>query len=75
MTNTSVKKYESPVRENGDHNEKVPLTSFMTPPSDLTKLDLQEEEKAVTPSGDQSPGTPIDDDDDWMVIHALLFPF
>lgn len=71
-TKSSVKKYESPVRENGDHDGNAPSTSFMTPPSDLTKLDLKEEEKVVTPPEDQSPGRQIDGDRASTGVHCCF---
>jgi hypothetical protein len=55
--NVSIKKDEGSITENGNSSVYKPrLPSVMLPPSFLAKLDLKEEEKSKSPTGDQSPG-------------------
>ncbi|CAF4054809.1 unnamed protein product, partial [Adineta steineri] len=54
--NISIKKEEESMNENGNNSIYKPrLPSVMLPPSFLAKLDLKEEEKSVSPAGEQSP--------------------
>jgi hypothetical protein len=56
-TNISIKKEEGSTNENGNNSIYKPrLPSVMLPPSFLAKLDLKEDEKTKSPTGDQSPG-------------------
>ncbi|CAF3405393.1 unnamed protein product [Rotaria sp. Silwood1] len=55
-SNISIKKEEGSTNENSSVY-KPRLPSVMLPPSFLAKLDLKEDEKLRSPTGDQSPGT------------------
>jgi hypothetical protein len=58
VTNTSIKKEEGSTNENGNSSVYKPrLPSIMLPPSFLAKLDVKDDEKNQSPTGDQSPGT------------------
>jgi len=55
--NISIKKEEVSTSENGNNSVYKPrLPSVMLPPAFLAKLDIKEEEKNKSPTGDQSPG-------------------